>query len=725
APSGSAGSSWTVRVTGSDPSGASASASFSLSVDEINLETITTEIVGVLGDRSDASIRSDLVPTSVRENTLRAGGVSPDYNNVAVLAFKVPALTNGSAISDVNLTVKLKRISSIPAGSVDLYGLATASNADQGGGSYFTGTFAEDLNETVWPIQDDFISNDQSSGNVTTSSDAGLQITAFLMDHMLRNHDPESLVYFRLNSDEVWEDKYRFWELHSADSSGSEPVLTMDISTGYLGGVRGNPIQSPLIRSVHLENSPITFSLEQSVASEVLDSDEVIWHSSIDGEIGQGTSKVVSFLSVGVHEITVTWISRDGAFFRYHTTVEVDPESSLPSVENSLSKGAVTWYFDKAYLTGRFINGDHYVVAPSGLTITRITPDWDGSTNGSELNPLGGGRGSRQGFDKNVSNTEYDPLLNIADDLPLFIAANSSVVSSVGRRAVASNGRPIYDVAVLTVLSEEPPVNSFRPPYAGTDKRIIGNKFDIDYSFLRSLQDPEHVQNPRGEMSHVLLDLISQWQNSDLKTDTGLNSYGRQIAYGVADTMLWLNLDRPISSKQTVFENVIQRGIDVYGSVKSGLVYAPNGGHNHGRKLLLVTAARALGDSEMLEWSDAQKHLVFQEDMQTFIVTRETLSRNSSYTESHLGMPEWASNPITELEDTTSAWVKPYRDVNGGPNTGVVLAAELMGFRQVWNHEPLFRYIEERYWPAEESNRATALNQIYHFYADLWELHKP
>ena len=62
---------------------------------------------------------------------------------------------------------------------------------------------------------------------------------------------------------------------------------------------------------------------------------------------------------------------------------------------DQLSQYGITFTFDKDYPTGQFANGDYWVVGP--VTITRITPDFDGTHHGWEVNPIFEGP---QGFDE-------------------------------------------------------------------------------------------------------------------------------------------------------------------------------------------------------------------------------------------------------------------------------------------------------------------------------------
>jgi hypothetical protein len=53
---------------------------------------------------------------------------------------------------------------------------------------------------------------------------------------------------------------------------------------------------------------------------------------------------------------------------------------------SSITQYQFTWTFDRDYRCGQFVNGDFWVVGP--VTITAISPGWDGEKNGSMIDPL-------------------------------------------------------------------------------------------------------------------------------------------------------------------------------------------------------------------------------------------------------------------------------------------------------------------------------------------------
>lgn len=423
-------------------------------------------------------------------------------------------------------------------------------------------------------------------------------------------------------------------------------------------------------------------------------------------------------------------LGQSAGFWSYLPGRAKDPEEK--KMASNVGQGPITWTFDKEYEVGQFANGDWWVVGP--VVIKHISPEWDGTRNGAMVNPVTTSD-KQQALDTRVNNVLYVDALNLAAHLPATVSSGSSIVSVTGLDQQNSNNLYIDDVAVLTVLDSPPPEGTFRPAWAGTDKTLYGTTASLNYDFLRKLSPvantPSKTEVEGDGLDHVLIDLIRKpAANTDLKAAASGNRqhYGREIAYKSAKVALWLNLDYPDEEKESVLIKAVQRGIDIYGLVKfAEMEWPPNGGHSIGRKLYLVLAALALNNREMLEWCDGQRHPVFAEDTQHFIISQEDVNTPRSdvddepFTIDMIGLPEWASNPLTERNQTGSQWDISYRVVAGAPNTGTALAATLMGVRTKWNWDPFFDYIATRYWPTEESRRANAANRIYLFVANLWD----
>lgn len=125
-----------------------------------------------------------------------------------------------------------------------------------------------------------------------------------------------------------------------------------------------------------------------------------------------------------------------------------------------VSQFGITWTFDKDYQVGQFANGDYWVVGP--VTITRISPGWDGTKNGSMVNPTSN---DGQAYDNRLPVSFNSSKLIQA---PVILQPNSSLISSISFKDCDDPGaycpggvlRPVLrTAAVLTILNTVPPDN--------------------------------------------------------------------------------------------------------------------------------------------------------------------------------------------------------------------------------------------------------------------------
>lgn len=397
----------------------------------------------------------------------------------------------------------------------------------------------------------------------------------------------------------------------------------------------------------------------------------------------------------------------------------------------SVSRFGVTWTFDQPREVGQFANGDWWVVGP--VTITEITPESENNQNGSMLNPSIGGA---QGFDDRIQRNDYEPALNVATQLPLTINEPASLLSSISLAPNTTRDNPQMDtIAILTVLPEAPPTGSFRPPYQGTDKTIPGNVADLDFSKLGQYPAPENAIYPADiadKFERPYIELVTNWTGRYMHPKSNQPAYGRELAQRLGHGLLALQLDVPNEQKRELLINLVQIGIDIYGAAREGAKWHADGGHNQGRKMPLILAGVMLDNPAILEYADAQKHLIFQEDQQTFYVTEADTQlprkqpRSSSkprlemYTAEHIGLPEWGIRHANTPSRSGSNWNASYRQVSGAPTTTHVLVARLMGVEELWNWPAIFDYYGNRYWPQERDEHRGA-NSPSKFTRAMWE----
>lgn len=316
-------------------------------------------------------------------------------------------------------------------------------------------------------------------------------------------------------------------------------------------------------------------------------------------------------------------------------------------MSTSVSQYGITWTFDTDYPTGQFANGDYYVVAPGGLTITGITPgsyyvgDW--VSNGSMVNPVAGA-GAKQGFDNKPGPTgaAYLASLNAGrpggNDLspanPLVLLAGSSLVTSISL-PTPSNRPQLSDAAVLTVLASAPSELSLRPPYNGTDKKLIPVSA-LNTAILSSLPDiPSSPSLTTAEnlVKRVHIEVDTDLGGRNIHPINNQRDYGQFTAYDYEKVMMLLHLEKyTLEQRTNLFRLMVQKGLDIYGAAKSGGRWKNNGGHNVGRKAPLVLAALATGDSDLEWYADYANFKKFHEDESIFTITEAEVTRTSAGT---------------------------------------------------------------------------------------------
>jgi hypothetical protein len=163
---------------------------------------------------------------------------------------------------------------------------------------------------------------------------------------------------------------------------------------------------------------------------------------------------------------------------------------------SDITSNGITWTLSAPIATtsvGQFISGDYWIIGP--VTISSVSPGWDGTTSGSMVNPVASS--NKQGYDNRAAmNFAYDATLR--KTFPLALAVGDSLISTVGKTGTLTGGGAthIADAAVLTCVASDPGADAFRPPYVGTTKTIWTGSTagsagsDVDYTKLPGLAVP-------------------------------------------------------------------------------------------------------------------------------------------------------------------------------------------------------------------------------------------
>ena len=499
------------------------------------------------------------------------------------------------------------------------------------------------------------------------------------------------------------------------------------------------------------DSEPPTAPCAVSQRSQAADSITLFWEPSLDN-VGVAGYRIwrdgeeVAFVSApeyvdeglpdnAVFEYLV--VAEDAAGQRSEGAKSRLTTTSLVKRRRELSRHGITWTFAEDHLTGRYVNGDWWVVGP--VAVTSITTDLHAAgfepglgKDGSMLNP---GGGTLQGYDASLSS--YDAKLNAAlvrgralgPDNILLLEPGTSIVSAASWLYTEDSGgepgspdidqatgtpRPVLQAAAaLTVVDEEIAPGRFRPAYSGHDKTSIYTEAQVSDHFLRQLVPPAStppIEELEAAVEKLWLDHVNGWLGAYLHPSSQMPHYGRDIALltGTIGTVLHLDVcelpGRP--SKQILLRRFLQLGIDLAGIVNAGGGWPADGGHGVGRKLPIVMSELALGSKVVSAESLVQAR--FQETESTFYISEsDVLATNSTewqpdardveiipYSADDLGIPEWGIRRATEPERSNFYWGSTYRTINNQAFAGAALAALLADARSVWGDDAFFDYVD-------------------------------
>ncbi|PJE81348.1 hypothetical protein COU58_02945 [Candidatus Pacearchaeota archaeon CG10_big_fil_rev_8_21_14_0_10_32_42] len=369
-----------------------------------------------------------------------------------------------------------------------------------------------------------------------------------------------------------------------------------------------------------------------------------------------------------------------------------------------IEQWGITFYFNQTTTYGKFANGDYWVLGP--VNITNITPEFNGSLHGWEVNP---NHTLQQGFDSRVANFNSSFVPNI----PYFSSGNESIVkviSNVSSSPLCPDGSgscPLITAGVLTVFDFIPQNNGstlFRPAYFGSEKRLFYTS-NLDTDILPSLNSTPHsvsLSTVEGRFKRVQLDHKTDWQGRNMHPYLNLRDYGAEIASEYAENYAVLSLNYTVEEKWNSLIYGIQAGIDFYGVLNGGGGWPSNGGHTNGRKLPIVFASVILDDSDMKDLAGTDNQTKFSElgQLQKGINQTPIFGTNGTV------LAYW-DNLVNDAGIRTIA--DPYNYIDGGlrpggsyqaccttqPWKGHVLNLHLISqLRPVWNDTIIIDYID-------------------------------
>ena len=389
----------------------------------------------------------------------------------------------------------------------------------------------------------------------------------------------------------------------------------------------------------------------------------------------------------------------------------------------NVTQYGITWYFDKAYPVGQFVNGDYWVLGP--VNITSVSPGFDGTRHGTMINP---NNTLQQGYDTRA----YSFNDSLRTRFPVVVKGNSSVISTIGLTNCNSGGASecLSDAAVLTVVSSPKSRSTFRPSYFGDTKKYYSTS-QVDYSLLPSLSaGTAQVPNLKNALIRPWLDHGPNVYGAQIHPKNNMPPYPRDSSTQVSQMAALVLTDIP--EKKDYANRLIQLGIDLYPIAKLNAGnWRAQGGFGSGRKFPILFAGTLLHDAPMkslpyrLDAKSVNGNLgdyTFGEDGHTYYG-----QPTADFPE---GKPLWGAN--CSAYGAKSPWfvnhdcrdpkgiLEPKKMTNGGTYricctsyswVGSALAAEVLNLENIWAHPAFFDYVDR--WTNEPESWAYNSSDFY------------
>jgi hypothetical protein len=367
----------------------------------------------------------------------------------------------------------------------------------------------------------------------------------------------------------------------------------------------------------------------------------------------------------------------------------------------------IEFVFDKAYLCGKFANGDWWVAAgeSKAVTIIDVLPKSGTGFNGLEINPSSK---LKQGFDERIYG--YDSAMNA--ELPLHVSGDASIVKAVSVATEKNKCRPCLQfAAVLTVLRA--PVaesdSALRPAYFGSDKtvhqvdkNIAGRlpKYRVDCCSEAKYRDFEVIAE---RYRRVQLDHLENWMGGNMHPAENMPDYGASIAVDSAVSVLRFLLsdfDLQRQSHRLALVRYLQMGVDLQAMALAGVKWPGNGGHGNGRKLPILFAATLLDQDQ---FNNVLAKTVFSEDAQIYFSEK---AGKALYGVRCTDNEYWMT---TRLDKGARDCRDPYGYIDGGgheigeayqlcctsmPWKYTALAVRMLGWEKFWRNDAFLEYAD-------------------------------
>jgi putative phosphoesterase len=381
--------------------------------------------------------------------------------------------------------------------------------------------------------------------------------------------------------------------------------------------------------------------------------------------------------------------------------------------DTSIEQYGITWTFDSSYQCGIFANGDYWVIGP--VTITSITPDFDGSHHGWMVNMDSEAHG--------YESRAYGFDANLVPSLPYYAEPGESIVKAITIEPLTGSCRPcLKTAAVLTVVPEVPLNNGegvFRPPFFGDEKPYYYvDDLNLEMLISAGVEPPADVSVDdfswiTERFKKLQLDIDSYPGEGIRPFDNyqrnGYVGYGGSLALTTGDAALrfMLNDELDDDKKQDLIY-FIQHGIDLYHTMLGGMDWEGNGGHGSGRKLTVIFTAVLFENDTWKQNILDQPETTFQEDDYLFfsekadngrgkVLFGDSLASEYSYwfVVVEDGHHRTAGDPYEYIDCGHVPGTSYQAGINSMIWKGPVIAMQLMPeIKELWNNDMFFTYVD-------------------------------
>lgn len=305
----------------------------------------------------------------------------------------------------------------------------------------------------------------------------------------------------------------------------------------------------------------------------------------------------------------------------HHAPAQAAPQPTPTTTTQEISQYNVTFRFVAPVQAGQYATGDWWIVGPA--TIAAIDPPSQPSRgrHGWQVNPASP---TSQALDSRVADYNASQL----PTLPATVQPDDAVVKAVSLPDPIQHSVALDVVVVLSVVSMPPAQDAFRPPYFGTRQSraaAAARAYTVSQVADHTHLLPNVTATAGAPASTWMLrrfarpqiDWLRGYVSREIHPTSAMPDYGSDILRDAGDAALRLMTppDSNNTSSSTTIATAtstaatttkaelavgyVQWGIDSFGVLQGGGSWGANGGHENGRKIVMVMTALLLGDDDM------------------------------------------------------------------------------------------------------------------------------